>query len=75
MTTIRPEGLATPHASRFKPSDTGYSDAMAAHAAAVDAGHQGYIDPTSRLFVMAATYLASRACCDRGCRHCPYVLG
>ncbi len=46
---------------------------MAAHDAAVDAGHDGYIDPTTGLFVMTATALAARPCCDQGCRHCPWV--
>jgi hypothetical protein len=46
---------------------------MTAHAAAVEAGQMGYIDPTTGLFVMTATHLLTRACCERGCRHCPWV--
>ena len=47
---------------------------MAAHTQAVTAGAQGYLDPTTGLFVMGARYLLERGwCCDRGCRHCPWV--
>ncbi|HLL66895.1 MAG TPA: DUF5522 domain-containing protein [Micromonosporaceae bacterium] len=44
-----------------------------AHAAAVDAGEAGYLDPETGLFVLTASFLADRGtCCGRGCRHCPY---
>lgn len=47
---------------------------MAVHNAAVAAGEAFYEDPESGLFVLTARYLADRGtCCDRGCRHCPYV--
>lgn len=47
---------------------------LAAHAAAMDNGEPGYVDPGSRLFVLTAQFLADRGtCCERGCRHCPYV--
>lgn len=47
---------------------------LARHAAAMAAGEPGYLDPVSGLFVLTAAHLASRGtCCDRGCRHCPYV--
>jgi hypothetical protein len=47
---------------------------MAAHDRAVEYGHGGYLDPHSGLFVMTATSLRERGwCCQRGCRHCPYV--
>jgi hypothetical protein len=47
---------------------------MAAHRAAVTDGSLGYLDPATGLFVMTAQYLHERGwCCDRGCRHCPYV--
>ncbi len=50
------------------------NDAQAvAHDEANRAGHDGYIDPESGLFVMTAAYLQSRgACCDSNCRHCPW---
>lgn len=44
-----------------------------AHAAAVAAGEDGYLDPATGLFVLTAAYLADRGgCCGSGCRHCPY---
>jgi hypothetical protein len=47
---------------------------MAAHAAAVAAGADTYIDPVSGYSVFTAVYLAERGtCCDTGCRHCPFI--
>jgi hypothetical protein len=47
---------------------------MTAHAAAVTAGADTYIDPVSGYDVFTAAYLARRGtCCDSGCRHCPYL--
>jgi hypothetical protein len=47
---------------------------LAAHAAALEAGEAGYVDPTTGLFVFTAAFLADRgSCCDTGCRHCPYL--
>ena len=47
---------------------------VAAHAKAIEAGDDRYLDPVTGLFVFTATYLANvGACCDSGCRHCPYV--
>lgn len=44
-----------------------------AHARAVAAGEDGYLDPATGLFVLTAAYLADRGrCCGSGCRHCPY---
>jgi hypothetical protein len=44
-----------------------------AHDAAVAAGEPGYVDPETGLFVFTAVALAEKgACCDSGCRHCPY---
>lgn len=49
---------------------------MAAHAAAVAAGQPGYLDPATGLFAMTGAHLLTRGwCCDRGCRHCPWVGG
>ena len=39
----------------------------------MERGDAGYTDPTTGNFVFTAAYLASRDCCDCGCRHCPYV--
>jgi hypothetical protein len=52
------------------------SDAAAiarAHAAAIEAGEPGYLDPSTGLFVFTAARLAANGtCCESGCRHCPY---
>lgn len=71
--SLRPEWRTRPHPSRFDVDRPEYDACMAAHAAAVDAGQMGYMDPTTGLFVMTATHLAARDCCTRGCRHCPWV--
>ena len=43
------------------------------HDAAVHAGDDGYLDPTTGLFVFTREYhLARGTCCDSNCRHCPY---
>jgi hypothetical protein len=53
----------------------GRAELLAAHAAAMERGEAGYIDPESGLFVLTARFLADRGtCCERGCRHCPYEL-
>lgn len=47
---------------------------MGAHDAAVVAGRSSYLDPSTRLTVFTARFLADRNyCCGSGCRHCPYV--
>ena len=47
---------------------------LAAHADAIGRNLSGYLDPESGLFVLSAWFLAERGyCCDRGCRHCPYI--
>ena len=47
---------------------------LAAHAAALADGQAMYADPDSGLYVLTAGFLADRGyCCERGCRHCPYV--
>jgi hypothetical protein len=51
-----------------------YREILAAHAAAVERGDPGYLDPDTGLFVLTSSYLTDRGyCCERGCRHCPYV--
>lgn len=72
----RPDGAHRPHRHRFDPTAPRYDEAMAAHAQAVSAGRAGYLDPATGLFVMTGAYLLERGwCCDRGCRHCPWVGG
>jgi hypothetical protein len=47
--------------------------AQRAHDEAEARGQQGYLDPSTGLFVMTAAALAARErCCGSGCRHCPY---
>jgi len=44
-----------------------------AHDRAVAAGEPGYVDPNTGFFVFTAAELLARgACCESGCRHCPY---
>jgi hypothetical protein len=48
--------------------------ALAAHDHAEAGGDDGYFDPHTGLFVMTTAYHLRRgACCDSGCRHCPYT--
>ena len=71
---LAPRPLTEPHPLRLPPDHPGQEAALAAHAAALQAGEAGYLDPTSGLFVLTARFLADRGtCCGRGCRHCPYV--
>ena len=66
-----PRGIDEPHPSRLAPQR---DLILAAHRAAVDAGEPGYVDPATGLFVLTAVELAAAgSCCERGCRHCPYV--
>ncbi len=81
-TLDRPEAPApippvqlTPHPDRLDPLDRpDYVAIMNAHHEALLAGEAGYIDPASGLFVQTARTLWGRgACCEQGCRHCPYL--
>jgi hypothetical protein len=67
--------LTEPALSRLPLDAPRRTEIVAAHAAAVDAGEAGYLDPESGLYVLTASFLADRAtCCGRGCRHCPFVV-
>lgn len=67
--------LTEPAGSRLPADQPAREEILAAHAAALDAGEPGYHDPVSGLFVLTAGFLAARGfCCQRGCRHCPYVV-
>ncbi len=69
-----PDDRMTPARSRLDPDRPLYSEILAAHERAVEAGAPGYPDPASGLFVFTAAYLWARGyCCETGCRHCPYV--
>ncbi len=78
-TPVQPRPLADrpltqPHPHRLPPSVPRYDEILRRHNAALQAGEAGYLDPSSGLFVLTAGFLADRGtCCDKGCRHCPYV--
>jgi hypothetical protein len=62
-----------PLPTRLDPGRPDYVAIIDAHHAAVVAGAAGYTDPGTGLFVQTATTLWGRgACCEQGCRHCPY---
>ncbi len=69
-----PRAPEEPHPSRLAPDAPHRAAILAAHNRALAAGEPGYLDPVTGLFVLTAAYLAAAgACCDSGCRHCPYV--
>jgi hypothetical protein len=66
--------LSEPHRDRLSPTRPDYAEILAAHAEALRAGNDTYVDPGSGLTVLTAGYLARRGyCCGSGCRHCPYL--
>jgi hypothetical protein len=66
--------LTQPSPARLPIDHPHRAEILAAHAAALEAGDDGYVDPESGLFVFTAAYHAARGtCCGSGCRHCPYV--
>ncbi len=72
---LAPRPLTEPALSRLPPAAPARDAVLAAHAAALDRGDAGYVDPVSGLFALTAGFLAGRGyCCSRGCRHCPYVV-
>lgn len=67
--------VTRPHPSRLDPARPDYAAILAAHERAVTRGEATYRDPTTGLAVMTVTSLLERgACCDTGCRHCPYLV-
>lgn len=72
--TLAARPLTQPHPDRLPAAHPRYDQIVARHAVALEGGEAGYIDPDSGLFVLTAGFLAGRGtCCDKGCRHCPYV--
>jgi hypothetical protein len=66
--------LTDPHPGRLSPEHPDYAAIVRAHAAALRAGADTYVDPPTGLTVLTAGYLARRGyCCESGCRHCPYL--
>ena len=73
---LAPRALTDPHPSRLAANHPHRAEILAAHAGALADGRLGYLDPGTGLFVLTARFLADRGtCCDRGCRHCPYLDG
>ncbi|WP_290861042.1 DUF5522 domain-containing protein [Hamadaea sp.] len=71
---LAPRALTEPHPSRLAPDHPRRAEILRRHAEAVADGQAGYLDPETGLFVLSARFLANRGtCCERGCRHCPYV--
>jgi Family of unknown function (DUF5522) len=66
--------LTEPHPHRLPAGHPGRVEILARHAAALEQTAPGYTDPATGLMVLTAAYLADRGfCCERGCRHCPFV--
>jgi len=54
-------------------SDSDSARIAAVHAKAMADGEDGYLDPSTGLFVLTEDYLTRNgSCCGNGCRHCPY---
>ena len=71
---LAPRPLTQPHPTRLPADHPFYDEIVRRHTAALEAGDAGYTDPASGLFVLTAGFLADReTCCDKGCRHCPYL--
>lgn len=65
-----PAGLVDAHPAR----SSGSPGARRAHRQAVADGADGYVDPDTGLFCFTAAYhWAKGACCELGCRHCPWL--
>lgn len=66
--------LDRPSAKRLRLNHPQYEAIVRLHREAMERGEPGYRDPSSKLFVFSAKFLADRGyCCNSGCRHCPYV--
>ncbi|MGH3118894.1 MAG: DUF5522 domain-containing protein [Actinomycetes bacterium] len=67
--------LTEPALCRLPPDTAQRAEILELHVGALGRGEAGYLDPVSGLFVLSARFLADRGyCCERGCRHCPYVV-
>lgn len=73
-TPLAARPLTEPATSRLPLDHPRRAEILTAHARAVEEGNAFYVDPDTGLSVLTARYLADRGyCCERGCRHCPYV--
>lgn len=71
---LRVEYLEHAHPQRLSPRHPRFVEIVKRHSDAVVRGEPTYEDPTTRLSVFTAAFLAARGyCCDSGCRHCPFV--
>ena len=79
MRVVRPapldrRPLTEPHPARLDRSRADYEFVVTLHTRALESGAATYVDPASGYEVFTAAWLAARgACCDTGCRHCPYL--
>lgn len=70
-----PAHLVDPHPHRLDPDRPDHPSIVAAHRWAVAGGQAHYVDPATGYTVLTALYLWQRgACCESGCRHCPYYV-
>lgn len=76
MQSPLPPDRAQPLRSRLPSDPTLRTAILDAHARAVAAGRDTYIDPPTGLVVLTALALWNNGeCCRSGCRHCPYHDG
>ncbi len=69
-----PDDRRRPHPGCFNPNHPRYAEIMRRHDAAMAAGQSRYADPISGAQVETAESIwKGRACCNLGCRHCPYL--
>jgi hypothetical protein len=68
-----PADRSLPRVDRLDVDHPRYVEIVQAHEAASEEGRPTYRDPITgyRVFT-AATLWARGACCESGCRHCPY---
>jgi hypothetical protein len=69
-----PPEMMVPHPRRLDPGRADFVAIIDAHHGALCAGRPGYADPATGLFVLTAGSLWDNgSCCQKGCRHCPFV--
>jgi hypothetical protein len=76
MSPPLPKDRFAPLHVRLDPRRPDYARILELHARAIARGEPGYRDPASGYQVFTAAQLWSiGACCDSGCRHCPFIDG
>jgi hypothetical protein len=72
--TSLPPDRRLPHPARLSTDAPRREEILRRHEEAMALGRAMYADPATGLMVMTAQALWDRgACCDSGCRHCPYL--